>query len=148
MRLYLANKMVGVAEFNFPWFDASAALLREIPLVTEVFNPAEEDRKLGFDATGLLGTEEEAIAQGFDRRRTLGMDWHWIAARSDGCVVGPQWHHSSGARSEVACHQALGLPVWSLEDFLHYQGDEAMLRMCQVQVMGWRIVTLHPPEPA
>lgn len=139
MRIYLANKMVGIAEFNFPWFDESAAILRAIPLVTEVFNPAEEDRKQGFDATGLLGTEEEAAAQGFDRRRTLGMDWAWIAARSEGCVVGPQWYRSSGARSEVACHQALGLPVWNFEDFLYYW--DKGLASCTISVAGYPIVS-------
>jgi hypothetical protein len=120
MRMYLANKMAGLPEFNFPWFDAAAASLRSIPLVTDVFNPAEEDRKYGFDAKGLAGNEDEAIARGFDRRRTLGLDWAWIAANSDGCVVGPDWPRSMGTKSEIACHQALGLPVWAFGDFMKY----------------------------
>lgn len=119
MRIYLANKMAGIAEFNFPWFDACAVTLRSIPVVTDVFNPAEEDRKYGFDATGLTGSEEEAVARGFDRRRTLGLDWAWIAANSDACVVGPLWAASMGTKSEIACHQALGLPVWEFVDFIY-----------------------------
>lgn len=139
MRLYLANKMMGIAEFNFPWFDRSAALLRAVPSVTEVFNPAEEDRKLGFDATGLAGTEEEAAAQGFNRRSTLGMDWAWIAANSEGCIIGPQWHLSSGARSEVACHQALGLPVWDLEEFLLYWNEPQALEASRMREVRYLI---------
>jgi hypothetical protein len=118
VKIYLANKMAGLPEFNFPWFDAAATSLRSIPLVTEVFNPAEEDRKYGFDAKGLAGNEDEAIARGFDRRRTLGLDWAWIAANSDGCAVGPDWHRSMGTKSEIACHQALGLPVWLFTEFI------------------------------
>lgn len=119
MNIYLANKMAGIREFNFPWFDAAATSLRSIPIVTKVFNPADEDRKYGFDATGLSGSEDEAVALGFDRRRTLGLDWAWIAAHSNGCVVGPDWPRSMGTKSEIACHQALGLPVWLFRDFIH-----------------------------
>lgn len=115
--LYLGNKMVGIPEFNFPWFDMAAGRLMAIPGIDYVFNPAHEDRKMGFDATGLLGTDEEMAEHNFDRRKALALDWGWIAAKSNGMIVGPDWRNSTGTISEVACHQALGLPVWPFEVF-------------------------------
>jgi hypothetical protein len=111
--LYLGNKMVGKPYFNAPWFDATADRLRAIPGVDGVFNPAEEDRRTGFEPMSCpLGTTDEARRAGFDRRRALGADWLWIACYSNGLIVGPDWETSTGTISEVAAHQALNLPVW------------------------------------
>lgn len=119
MRLYLANKMVGKPWFNAPWFDQTADTLRHMHGVTHVFNPAEHDRTQGFEPMACpSGSEEEARAAGFDRRAALGADWAWIAEFSDGLVIGPDWRQSTGTISEIACHQALGLPVWESEVFL------------------------------
>lgn len=116
--IYLGNKMVGIPFFNAPWFDSVAFKLRQIPGVHAVFNPADEDRRMGFEPMKCpLGTDEEAAASGFDRRRALGADWLWISSLSNGLVVGPDWYHSTGTISEIACHQALGLPVWEWEQF-------------------------------
>lgn len=120
-KLYLSNKMTGIPYFNAPWFDATASILRVTPGVMEVFNPADEDRKVGFDPmtcpNGELG---EAIANGFNARRALGADWSWIAANADALVVGPDWPISVGAISEIACAQALHLPVWESDVFFEY----------------------------
>jgi hypothetical protein len=119
MKLYLGNKMVGIPYFNAPWFDETAAILRRMHGVTEVFNPADHDRAQGFDPMKCPhGTAEEAEAMGFVRRRALRDDWTWIAENSDGLVVGPSWQSSTGTISEVACHQALGLPVWDSSVFM------------------------------
>ena len=119
-RLYLGNKMVGKPYFNAPWFDLTALEIRRfIPEVTEVFNPADEDRKMGFDPMKCPnGTPSEAAEFGFDRRKTLKADWSWIAENSDGLVIGPDWETSTGTLSEIACHQALFLPVWEWRVFI------------------------------
>lgn len=121
MRLYLGNKMVGIRQFNFPWFDAAAAELRALPLVTEVFNPAERDRETGFyPPEDCLGTTADMAAMNFSRREALGTDYAWIARYSDGMAAGPDWWKSTGTISEIAVHQALGLPVWEHHVFLGY----------------------------
>lgn len=119
MRLYLGEKMVGLPFFNAPWFDATADTLRKMPGVTDVFNPADHDREQGFEPMNCPhGTAEEASEHGFDRHAALKADWSWIADNSDGLVIGPLWKTSTGTISEIACHQALGLPVWESEAFL------------------------------
>lgn len=120
MRLYLAEKMMGLPFFNAPWFYKTAEELRKLPGVTEVFNPAQYDRICGFEPMECPnGTLEEALAAGFDRTEALRYDWNWIATRSEGIIVGPMWRCSIGAISEVACHQALGLPGWDAHSFIH-----------------------------
>jgi hypothetical protein len=116
--IYLGNKMTGIPYFNAKWFDATAAQLRVTPGVESVFNPAEFDRARGFEP--LLcptGSAEEAKAAGFNAREALGADWAWIAEHSDGLVIGPDWAKSPGTISEIACHQALKLPVWEAGTF-------------------------------
>lgn len=119
MKLYLGNKMMGVPFFNAPWFDACAAVLRKLPGIETVFNPADHDREMDFEPlTCPDGSREEAAAAGFEPRAALCADWSWIATYSDGQVVGPQWNDSPGTISEIACHQALRLPVWEFDVFV------------------------------
>lgn len=119
--LYLANRMSGLPFFNAPWFDATAALLYEVPGVDFVFNPADEDRQRGFEPMLCPnGTMDEAIAAGFVARDALGADWAYIAHHSNGLIIGPDWAKSPGTISEIACHQALHLPVWESKHF--FQG--------------------------
>jgi hypothetical protein len=119
-RLYIGNKMVGIPYFNTPWFDMADRELLKIPTVIQTFNPAEHDRSaLGFDPMRCVhGSVEESEAGGFNRRTALRDDWTWIATHSTGMIVGPDWMESTGAKSEVACHHALGLPVWEYDVFL------------------------------
>lgn len=120
MRIYLSNKMSGIPYFNAPWFDKATADLLSLPHVTEVFNPAEHDRKAGFDPMNCPnGALEEAEAAGFSAPVALGADWLWIAHISDGNVIGPDWRNSPGSISEIACHQALRKPVWEFTVFLN-----------------------------
>ena len=65
------------------------------------------------------GTIEEAATAGFVLREALGADWEWIARYSNGLVIGPDWATSRGTISEIACHQALGLPVWESRVFIN-----------------------------
>ena len=116
--LYIGNKMTDMPFFNTPWFDETAAKLRQVPGTGQIFNPAEWDRMRGFDPMKCpRGSIEEAREAGFDLRTALGSDWEWIAKYSNGLIIGPEWDTSKGTISEIACHQALGLPVWEAELF-------------------------------
>lgn len=109
LHVYLAGPMTGIAEFNFPAFDAAAAKLRDLGYV--VFNPADNDRyKHGFDPTGMTGSENVA-EHGLDRRKVLADDLAWICAEADLVAVLPDWEIASGARAEVATARALDIPV-------------------------------------
>jgi hypothetical protein len=127
--LYLGNKMTGIPYFNVPWFNETAALLRIVRGVDQVFNPAEWDVLRGFDPMACPnGTTEEATAAGFNLRAALGADWKWIADNSNGLIVGPDWHTSKGTISEIACHQALGLPVWEWAIFRKIFEPQTVIR--------------------
>lgn len=109
LHVYLAGPMTGIAEFNFPAFDAAASKLRDLGYV--VFNPADNDRdKHGFDPTGMTGSENVA-EHGLDRRKVLADDLAWICAEADLVAVLPDWEIASGARAEVATARALDIPV-------------------------------------
>jgi hypothetical protein len=107
MKLYLAGPMTGIEHYNFPAFDEAAKQLREAGHT--VFNPAENDRENGFDATGLLG--HEAAEHGFDLRKALKQDLSWICDNAEGIALLYGWQHSRGAQAEVALGKALGIPT-------------------------------------
>lgn len=106
LHVYLAGPMTGIAEFNFPAFDAAAEALRDRGHVA--FNPAENDRdKHGFDPTGMTGHED--LTGILDRRKALGDDLAWICAEADVVAPLPGWQWSTGARAEVAVARALNI---------------------------------------
>lgn len=146
MKLYLGNKMVGIPYFNAPWFDRSAAILEGLDF--EVFNPAAHDRAMGFDPMSCPnGSPEESEAAGFCRQDALGFDWSWIAHHSEGLVIGPDWARSTGTISEIACHQALGLPVWEYATFIRWHDPRARLRCFKLDDLALRpLLTLGGPE--
>lgn len=122
MRLYLGGKMVGVPGLGFEAFDNAAAALRVRG--HEVFNPAEYDRKAGYNpGANDRGTYEDTAE--FNRTKALLDDVTWILTKSEGMVALENWHTSPGTRMEIAAHQAIHLPCWELIDFLQY-GDKAM----------------------
>lgn len=117
MKLYLGNKMSGVPYFNAPWFHSAAAVLRGEGF--EVFSPAEQDVKRGFDPMQCPhGSAQEAKKAGFVLRDALADDYAWITRNSDGLIVGPSWRTSPGTISEIAVHQALRLPVWQWSTYV------------------------------
>jgi hypothetical protein len=143
---YLGNKMMDIPCFNAPWFDATEAVLLSIPTVAGVFNPAAHDRKHGFEPLSCPnGTAEEARLHGFNRNQTLAADWSWIALNSTGMIAGPDWMESTGAKSEVACHHALGLPVWEYQDFVLNWSDPAALTQLLVRPLRPVFAAVHVP---
>lgn len=114
MKLYLAGPMTGIEHYNFPAFDEAAKALREAGHT--VFNPAENDRENGFDATGLAG--HEAAEHGFDLRTALKQDLSWICDHAEGIALLDGWGHSKGAKAEIALAHALGIPFMSVQSWL------------------------------
>lgn len=108
MRLYLAGPMRGYPEFNFPAFDAAAAMLREAG--HWVWSPAEYDREHGFDAAGMTGNEDLA-EHGFDLREAIARDLGMVTTWADGVAVLTGWEASTGATAEVAAARAIGIHV-------------------------------------
>jgi hypothetical protein len=142
--LYLGNKMTGKPYFNTPWFDASAKVLLSFPTVQCVFNPAHHDRQMGFDPMKCPnGSPEESRAAGFDLHEALRADWEWIAKSSNGMIAGPSWHDSPGTISEIACHQALRLPVWEYQVFCAYWDKDHLYEMALPPIME-----LGGPKPS
>ena len=99
MKVYLANKMTGVPQMNFPWFDMAADFLRRQGF--EVVSPAELDDPEVRAAA--LASEDGALGSASPNGETWGdflaRDVKIIAdAEIDAIVVGPQWNESRGAR--------------------------------------------------
>jgi len=87
--IYLSGPMTGIAEFNYPAFNAAAQVLRGLGY--EVFNPAEQDQKpswedyMRHDIKAMMGC------------RTL--------------VVLDGAHESRGAMIEMQLAQTLGIRI-------------------------------------
>lgn len=114
VRIYLAGPMRGYPEFNFPAFNAAAAVLRHDG--HEVFNPAERDvaRHDGVDISKGNANGDEALAakqHGFDLRVALAEDMDFICRHAEAIFMLPGWEKSKGATAERATAVALGLEV-------------------------------------
>jgi hypothetical protein len=123
MKLYLAGPMRNIPKLNFPAFDSAAAYLRT--LGHEVFNPADNDRKL------------EAEGKPVNLRVCLGDDLSWICKHADGLALLPGWEHSSGATAEKRTADSLGLNIIYLHKFQMAVGNR--------DVGDW--YTLNGPDP-
>ena len=100
MRLYLAGKMRGIADLNFPMFDDAAAWLRARGF--DVFNPADNDRKL------------KAEGKELNIRVCMGDDLAWICGHADGVALLPGWESSLGATAEKCTAAAIGAQIFYL----------------------------------
>ena len=120
-RVYLAGPMRGIANFNFPAFNAAAKKLRKEGW--EVFNPAEHDKELygaNIGARNPTGDEQKAIEKhGFNLRVSLHDDLKFICLEAEAIAMLPGWESSKGANAEIATAKALGLEVIFLgEDYV------------------------------
>lgn len=107
--VYIAGPMTGIAEFNFPAFDAAAARYRARGWT--VISPAEHDRKMGLDTRGMKGMPSELEGFGFDLAEALMWDLRQVA-NADGIVLLAGWETSRGARAEWALAAALNNWAW------------------------------------
>jgi len=106
--IYIAGPMSGIAQLNFPAFNAEAARLRA--LGHAVINPAE-----------INGDDPEAVAA----MSAVGLAQHWrncmradITAlmTCDAISMLPGWEHSKGATIEHYNARSLGFDVIFAED--------------------------------
>jgi len=115
VKLYLAGKMTGISQFNFPAFHDAARLLRGAGY--EVFSPAEHDEAMGFDSSQMTGFE--VLDGPYTLREMLLADTSWICTHAEGIALIPGWETSKGAVAELALARALGLWAGSIDEFLY-----------------------------
>jgi len=106
---YIAGPMLGYPEFNFPAFDYATIILRRISC--EVFNPAENARKKGFDPTGMDGTLADLLDSNFDLRDALADETNFICRRATHILMLSGWANSEGAIAERALGITLRLTI-------------------------------------
>jgi hypothetical protein len=116
VKVYLANKMTGIPQFNYPWFHAAAEDLRSLGY--DVQSPAELDSD-EFKAAALAS--KDGSMESFPATETWGdilaKDVKLIADGGiEAVVVGPQWTESRGAKLEAFVAYQLGLPVLRYPD--------------------------------
>lgn len=108
-RAYLAGPMRGYEHYNFPAFDAAAAVLRADGW--EIFSPAEIDREIGFDEKSDDPLPKGFLAEAL-RRDTI------IIADVDNIILLPGWQESSGANYEMTIARTLKHKVFAYVDGL------------------------------
>lgn len=96
-RIYIAGPMSNMPDFNYPTFNAVAAMLRYQGFVVE--NPAENAEQADW-----LGYMRLALAQ---------------LVRCDAVVMLHGWEHSRGASIEHQLALDLGIPVHRLDDVVN-----------------------------
>lgn len=97
-RLYIAGPMSGLPDFNYPAFFKAAERLRAAGYAVE--NPAENK------------PEGDASWLAFMRMSLVQI------SRVDGLALLPGWQDSRGASLEVNIAEALGLTLWSVDQWL------------------------------
>lgn len=95
-RLYVCGPMTGIAEFNFPAFNAAADRLRAAGY--DVVNPAE------------FGSEDDWATC---LKRDLG-----YVVQVDGLALLPGWADSRGARLETHVAHELGIALKDVEEWV------------------------------
>jgi hypothetical protein len=125
LKIYLAGPMRGLPEFNFQAFNTAAKYLRWYGHI--VFNPAERDAAVGFDPTGMSGSNEDLEKAQFSVREAFAADTAWICEHAEAVYLLPGWRESTGAIAERALGEALGLRIveygigvsnWKIREFL------------------------------
>lgn len=107
--IYLAGKMRGIKNFNFPAFHTAAAKLRYEGHL--VFNPAEVDEgKYGKDFAKSETGDLKDIPF-FDLRSALAIDINFILTKATAIALLPGWEGSKGVAAELAAAQAIGLEI-------------------------------------
>ncbi|WP_461522016.1 DUF6378 domain-containing protein [Porticoccus sp.] len=107
MKLYISGPMRGRKFFNFPAFETAANQLRDLDHVP--FNPAEMERKSGFDPERDLPQDWDwnKIPDDHDMVQTFHRDVAAIIA-ADGIVMLTGWGFSVGATAEYWIAKWLG----------------------------------------
>lgn len=117
-KVYLAGKMRGLPNFNFPAFMCAAKKLRKEGW--EVFNPAERDNErhgTNISKYNRTGDEKKLVEKyGFNLRVALHDDLSFICLEAAAIAMIPGWESSMGANAELATAKALGLEIIFLDE--------------------------------
>jgi hypothetical protein len=125
MKIYIAGPMSGVEDFNFPLFFETEKILKELGY--EVVNPAHNDGENLEEALAMAGTPDKPNnSWGYYMRRDLPN-----VLDVDAICVLPNWRKSKGASLEVHVAEALGLPIYVLQD------GELKPRVTVLGLSGW-----------
>jgi hypothetical protein len=122
-RVYIAGPMRGIAEFNFPMFDA--ARNRGNGLGLYCVSPADLDRAAGFDGIGMKGEDCEYLAK-IDIAATLKRDLDALLT-CQAIALLPGWEKSRGANAELAWARLLGMEILDAETFRPFDPDSKPL---------------------
>ena len=110
-KLYLAGKMSGEPQFNFPLFDRTAEALRRRGY--EIVSPAElDDPETRAAALASPDGNGDGSANGETWGDFLARDVKIVADEVDGVVVMYKWERSRGARLETFVATLCGKPVY------------------------------------
>lgn len=114
MLIYVCGPMRGIADFNFPAFDAAAVALRAEG--HDVVNPAELDRRAGLDET----TPPEKVCVKTAMLRDLP-----ALLGCDAVYALPGWEGSTGASVEMTLARAVNIPIFDYETRQPIEADAA-----------------------
>lgn len=110
MRVYVAGPMTGIPHHNTPAFDVAAARIRAAG--HEAVSPPDITRanpQQGIRSDGTISSSAYAALVRLDLIALLDCD---------AMVVLPGWTRSKGSKLELAVALAIGLPVFTVEEFL------------------------------
>ncbi|AWY05718.1 deoxycytidylate deaminase [Microbacterium phage Percival] len=113
--LYISGPMTGIKHWNYPAFTDAAAELRAWGF--NVISPHELDQDAGVDPNA-----EWTAAM---RRDAIARDVEAVAKLADGVALLDGWHHSSGARAEVAVANSLSLPIQTIHEWIAEAREDA-----------------------
>jgi hypothetical protein len=117
-KAYLCGPMRGIRLYNFPAFDAAAALGRSLGWA--VISPAEMDREHGFDETIQADGVDVFTAEQMREfiRRDVNILVNALRAEDgDAIALLPGWGRSAGARGEKALAEWAKLRVLDARTF-------------------------------
>ena len=106
MKIYIAGKMRGLANFGFDKFDMAKA--RAEALGHEAVSPADLDRAMGFEGMGKSGSDVEWDAGA--KQEIIKRDIEALL-NCDAIALLPGWETSSGSQVELALALFLELPI-------------------------------------
>lgn len=111
--VYLAGPMSGRPMFNFPMFDAVAAMLRAqgwaVVSPAELDSPAiREAAMASSDGAPMGNVDGEAVTWGMFLARDVAV----VADQSAGVMLLPGWEESRGAKLEAFTALQCYLPIW------------------------------------
>lgn len=117
MRIYIANAMTGMPNYNFDWFDRARDYL--VSLGHDPISPADMDRDVGFDGEGEAPAEMTLAS-------CLRRDFAAITD-CDAIAFGPDWATSRGARAERQIGGHIGCQFWRVDPDAGYFYREAII---------------------